>query len=114
MPFKAVHTCTFLLHNKQPFLLTGSWLLNLKSVMGQRSHLPGGSGLRCIPAADVRAGVLPCQLLQGDDDVLQMVEGEVDVLGLAEDTPIRSGLCHALGPGKINKVELRPYKEKTQ
>lgn len=30
---------------------------------------------------DVGAGILPTQLLQGDNDVLQVMEGEVDVFG---------------------------------
>lgn len=49
-----------------------------------------------VTSGPVWAGNLPTQLLQGDDDVLQVVEGEVDVLGLTQDATVCSCLGYSL------------------
>ena len=56
----------------------------------------GGACPSLAPAASVWGRVLPSQLLEGDNNVLEVVEGEVDVLGLSQDTAVCSGLGHSL------------------
>ena len=46
--------------------------------------------------------------LQSDYDMLQVVEGEVDVLGFLEDPTISTSLSHSLRASQVHQVQLRP------
>ncbi len=56
-----------------------------------------------LPACPTRGW---CADLQGDDDLLQEVQGQVDVLGLTQDRAQDAGLADALGPGQVHQVHL--------
>lgn len=38
--------------------------------------------------------------------LLQVVEGEVDVLGLSEQLPVQSSLANSIRPSQVHQVEL--------
>ena len=46
--------------------------------------------------------------LQGNDDLLEVVQGEVDVLCLFEHVAVKLALCDSLGAGEVHQVELGP------
>ena len=64
---------------------------------------------------DPRTGVTPPLglLVQCHDDVLQVMQREVDVLGLVQHPPIRPGLGHSLGTSQVHQIQLRPTEQQS-
>ena len=70
-------------------------------------------GITCSPFVEggLVGGVWPVGplvLVQGDDDPLQVVKGQVDVLGLGQLLPVDASLRHALRPCQVHQVKLGP------
>ena len=62
--------------------------------------------LNCIPGLHISFSQTSAHL-QADDDLLQEVQGQVDVLGLAQDGPQHSRLADSLRSRQIHQMHLR-------
>lgn len=46
--------------------------------------------------------------LQGNDDLLQVVQGQVDELGLTQDGAVYVGFADSFRPSQVNQIQLGP------